>query len=64
MNKYKTNYKRKTITTAFSLPIKLLDEVNATLMKDNRFRTRSELAVKLFSDYVQAFNERDFESER
>lgn len=60
MNKFKANYKRTTISTAFSLPINLLDKLNETLLKDRRFKNRSELATKLFSDYVNNFERNEF----
>lgn len=60
MYKYNTDYKRTTQSTAFSLPIKLLDKLNETLLKDRRFKNRSELATKLFSDYVNNFERDEF----
>lgn len=57
MYKYNTDYKRTTQSTAFSLPLTLLDDLIETLKHDSRFKNRSELATKLFSDYVESRRE-------
>lgn len=57
MYKYNTDYKRKTQSTAFSLPLTLLDDLIVTLRYDSRFKNRSELATKLFRDYVASRRE-------
>ncbi len=54
----KNNYRRTTATTTVSLPITLLNKFNETLQKDPRFKTRSELAERLFRLYIEDFESR------
>lgn len=53
MYKITREYKRTTQSTAFSLPLALIEDLNKALAIDLKFRNRSELATKLLSDYVE-----------
>lgn len=50
-------FRRRKQSTAFSLPLELLDEFYMTQKYDSRFKTRSDLVEKLIRDYVESRRE-------
>lgn len=50
---YTKEYKRNTVSMTFSLPIELLEELNALQIYEKRFRNRSELVSTVLAEYCE-----------
>ena len=53
---YSAQFQRNTTSMAFSLPINLLEKINEIVLKDRRFKNRSDFAKKIFSDFVKKYD--------
>ena len=50
---YTKEYKRNTVSMTFSLPIELLEDLNALQLYEKRYRNRSELVSAVLAEYCE-----------